>query len=242
VNGAIALIPGDLKPGIALDISAGDALSTRMLRERGWRVFATEFHPRKPGWVAVNLVHHLPFRSASADLVVMLEVIEHLPDIPHTLSEIARVLKPGGVAVLSTPNRLNVASRLHYLLSGFYKGRRAPLPYRYRVEDGRNWHVMGLNDFHWMAHGYGLHLDALGRGKRKFKARLLAPILYPAIAIFSYLLYVRGVTDPGQRKINRELMRLMTSASCLMDENLIMRMRKLDGAGKASAAPGKQPA
>jgi SAM-dependent methyltransferase len=227
VSGAIALIPADLGRGVALDISAGDALSTRMLRERGWRVFPTEFHPRQPGWVAVNLIHDLPFRSATFDLVFMLEVLEHLPDIPHSLREIARVLKPGGVAIMSTPNRLNVASRVHYLLSGFYKGRRAPLPYRYRVEDGRNWHVMGLNDFHWMAHGYGLHLDALGRGRRKLKAKILAPILFPAIAIFSWMLYGRGASDPEQRKINRELMRLMTSASCLMDENLIMRMRKV---------------
>lgn len=239
VSGAIALIPGGLRVGVALDISAGDALSTRMLRERGWCVFPTEWHPRRPGWIAVNLIDDLPFRPASFDLVLMLEVIEHLPDIPHALREIARVLKPGGIAILSTPNRLNVASRVHYLLSGFYKGRRAPLPYRYRVEDGRNWHVMGLNDFHWMAHGYGLHLDALGRGKRKLKARLLAPILYLPIAIFSYLLYVRGVGDPGQRKINRDLMRLMTSASCLMDENLIMRMRK--AGGSAETAKANQP-
>jgi SAM-dependent methyltransferase len=227
VVGAVDLIPADLRPGLALDISAGDGLSTRMLSERGWRVFPTEFHPRKPGWTAVNLNQDLPFRSSTFDLVMMLEVVEHLPDIPHILGEIARVTKPGGVAILSTPNRLNVTSRVHYLLSGFYKGRRSPLPYRYRVEDGRNWHVMGLNDFHWMAHGFGMHLDALGRSKRKLKAKLLAPILYLPIAMFSYLLYVRGIEDPAQKKINRELFRLMTSAECLINENIVMRLRKM---------------
>src|SRR4029077_12031888 len=147
---------------------------------------------------AVNLNDDLPFRSAQFDLVMMLEVVEHLADIPHILREIARVMKPGAVAILSTPNRLNVTSRMHYLLSGFYKGRRAPLPYHYRVEDGRNWHVMGLNDFHWMAHGYGLDLDAIGRSKRKLKTTVLARLLYLPIAAFSYLLYVRGVKDPQQ--------------------------------------------
>src|SRR6202045_2532453 len=174
VRGAIALAPAPGASSLALDLSAGDGLSSRMLAERGWRVVSTEHRTRKPGWIAVNLDNDLPFGSASFDLVMMLEVVEHLADIPHILGEIARVMKPGGVAILSTPNRLSVTSRLHYLLSGFYKGRRAPLPYHYRVEAGDNWHVMGLNDFHWMGHGFGLHLDALGRSKRKLKTQIFA--------------------------------------------------------------------
>ena len=39
------------------------------------------------------------------------------------------------------------------------------------------------------------------------------------------MLYGR-VKDPEQRKINRELFGFMTSASLLMDENIIMRFRK----------------
>ena len=100
------------------------------LAERGWRVVSTEYRTRNRGWVAVNLDHDLPFRSASFELVMMLEVIEHLADIPHILGEIARVMRPGAVAIVTTPNRLNVSSRIHYLLSGYYKGRRAPLAYK----------------------------------------------------------------------------------------------------------------
>jgi SAM-dependent methyltransferase len=227
VRGAVELIPKEIQPGLALDISAGDGLSTRMLEERRWRVFPTEYHPRKQGWTAVNLNDDLPFRSGTFDLVMMLEVVEHLPDIPHILREISRVMRPDGVAILSTPNRLNVTSRLHYLLSGFYKGRRAPLPYHYRVEDGRNWHVMGLNDFHWMAHGFGLHLDALGRSKRKLKTRILAALMYLPIAAFSHFLYGHGAESVEQGNINAELFRLMTSADCLINENIVMRFRKV---------------
>ncbi|HEY6395036.1 MAG TPA: class I SAM-dependent methyltransferase, partial [Candidatus Binataceae bacterium] len=140
VRGAIDLAPKPGKSSLALDISAGHGLSTQMLQARGWRVISTEFHPHEPGWVAADLTSPLPFRSEKFDVVLMLEVIEHLPDIPHALREIARVLKPGGAAIITTPNRLNMTSRIHYLLSGYYRGRRAPLPYRYRVEDGRNWH------------------------------------------------------------------------------------------------------
>ncbi len=225
VQAAVDLVPADRAPGLALDLSAGDGRSSRLLAERGWRVVSTELRPRRPGWIAVNLNNDLPLRSKSFDLVMMLEVIEHLADIPHALSEVARVLKPGAIAIISTPNRLNLTSRINYLLSGFYKGRRAPLSYRYRVEDGRNWHVLGLNDLHWIAYGTGLRMDALGKSRRKLRAKLYAPILYLPVKVFSWLLYVRGERDPAQRLINRELFRFMTSASVLMDENLVMRFR-----------------
>ncbi len=42
------------------------------------------------------------------------------------------------------------------------------------------------------------------------------------------MLYGRA-KEPAQRRINRELLGFMTSASLLMDENIIMRFRKVDG-------------
>lgn len=46
----------------------------------------------------------LPFPAASFDAVTMMEVIEHVTDQPRALGEVARVLKPGGILALSTPN------------------------------------------------------------------------------------------------------------------------------------------
>jgi SAM-dependent methyltransferase len=52
-------------------------------------------------------------------LVTCAETIEHLERYRETLREIHRVLKPGGIAVISTPNVLNLRSRVHYLTFGF---------------------------------------------------------------------------------------------------------------------------
>ena len=46
----------------------------------------------------------LPFADASFDGVIHSEVIEHLPDDPAILAECRRVLRPGGVLVLGTPD------------------------------------------------------------------------------------------------------------------------------------------
>jgi len=48
----------------------------------------------------------LPFASAGFDLVVSFQVIEHLLDASDYLREIARVLRPSGALLLTTPNLL----------------------------------------------------------------------------------------------------------------------------------------
>lgn len=63
---------------------------------------------------------NLPFPDKSFDLVTCTEVIEHLEHYRSTLRDINRVLKPGGNLVITTPNILNLKSRIRFLIFGFY--------------------------------------------------------------------------------------------------------------------------
>ncbi len=67
----------------------------------------------------VDLNHDLlPYPEAHFDLVKCTEVtelIEHIEHYRHTIREIFRVLKPG-LFVVTTPNILNLRSRVRYLL------------------------------------------------------------------------------------------------------------------------------
>ena len=53
----------------------------------------------------------LPFDDGSFDTVVSFQVIEHIKDDTTFLKEIHRVLKPGGIALISTPNIKMTLSR-----------------------------------------------------------------------------------------------------------------------------------
>ena len=59
----------------------------------------------------------LPFRDGAFDVVVCLDVLEHAESLEATLAEIARVLPPGGQAVVTATNRFAFRDP-HYHLRG----------------------------------------------------------------------------------------------------------------------------
>ena len=54
---------------------------------------------------AVGDVRGLPFRDASFDAIYSMGTIEHFDDTEGAVEEMARVLKPGGRAIIGVPNR-----------------------------------------------------------------------------------------------------------------------------------------
>ena len=50
-------------------------------------------------------MYRLPFRGGSFDMVVASEIVEHLENPQGAMLEAARVLRPGGYLVVSTPYR-----------------------------------------------------------------------------------------------------------------------------------------
>ena len=69
----------------------------------------------------VNLnVDKLPYDSESFDVVTITEVVEHLEHYRETLQETYRILRSNGTLVVTTPNILNLKSRIRFLIFGFY--------------------------------------------------------------------------------------------------------------------------
>ncbi len=54
----------------------------------------------------VGTATSLPWDSASMDVCIAPELLEHVPDWRQCLREFARILRPGGVAYMSTSNKL----------------------------------------------------------------------------------------------------------------------------------------
>lgn len=53
--------------------------------------------------ITADIQQKLPFEEASFDRIIAIHVLEHLPDLPATLTEIKRLLKPDGVFSIVIP-------------------------------------------------------------------------------------------------------------------------------------------
>ncbi len=111
--------------------SAGAASGTRLLdipsgagpvidgtRALGCDVVEVDLFPRPNlRGVLADACAPFPFMGESFDIVLSMEGIEHFEDQTGFLRECARVLKPGGRLVVTTPNVLHLGARFSALIT-----------------------------------------------------------------------------------------------------------------------------
>jgi ubiquinone/menaquinone biosynthesis C-methylase UbiE len=110
----------------ALDLGCGDGRLTAELRARsltGADVSAVALERARKRLPEARLVQlapdePLPFDDVSFDLVLCAETIEHVRDVQLLVSEVRRVLRPGGTLAVTTPAHTRL-SALRVLVRGW---------------------------------------------------------------------------------------------------------------------------
>jgi 2-polyprenyl-3-methyl-5-hydroxy-6-metoxy-1,4-benzoquinol methylase len=114
--------------GEALDFGAGAGVLTRELlcSKRFSRLHAIDItyydnsRDRGVSWHHADLNSPLDFPDASFDTIVAAEIIEHLEKPRAVAREWARLLKPNGCLVLSTPNNESWRALLSLVVKGHF--------------------------------------------------------------------------------------------------------------------------
>jgi SAM-dependent methyltransferase len=226
--------------GDILDMGAGSGYLTRLLadarRSRGaggkglsaCDIDAGPFHAEGVPFTQCNVDQGLPYPDASFDAVVAIEVMEHTRAPYRVLSEIARVLRPGGTLIFSVPNVGHMLSRVTFAASGHYymfpspstkpanagrlSGHVAPLPFQY-------WHYglrsAGFSDIR-------LHSDRTKKG-----AAGLAAIFWPIVRL-STALHLRRLArrEPPLFDETSEVARQSNSWTALTSRSLVFQAVK----------------
>ena len=96
--------------GAALDIGAACGGNTRVLQDYGWKATALDFSAigpvicRQRGIPAIRAnATLLPIATASLDLVVAFDMLEHVDCDDEVVREVHRVLRPGGRFLVAVP-------------------------------------------------------------------------------------------------------------------------------------------
>lgn len=107
-----------------LDLGAGAGAFSLRLHENGYRVTGLDVNPSEWAvpdvpFVQADINQGVPeVPGAPFDAICCMEVIEHLENPWRLFRDAHALLKPGGIAVITTPNIASFHSRLVFLLRG----------------------------------------------------------------------------------------------------------------------------
>tara|TARA_Y100000310_G_scaffold345688_1_gene468301 strand:- start:6073 stop:6705 length:633 start_codon:yes stop_codon:yes gene_type:complete len=102
----------------------------------------------------------LPFKDNSFDVVLIIEVVEHLDNVDQIFSEVRRVLKDGGNVVLTTPNK--------YVVSLFKKDHqhwKNQLKQLFRLKSKECINIFSFSQLKCLFKRHGFSFESFGRLK-----------------------------------------------------------------------------
>lgn len=104
--------------GRLLDVGFGNGDFLKLATDLGWRAEGIDSDPKAVDLartrglnVALSTVEELPRKSECYDIITLSHVVEHVHDPVKLINELHRLLKPGGVLWLETPNLDGVGFR-----------------------------------------------------------------------------------------------------------------------------------
>ena len=109
-----------------LDVACGEGYGSALLARHAAHVTGVDLSPdaiahAKKEYAGLTNIEfiaascaQMPLPDASFDVVVSFETVEHITVQQEFLAEIARVLKPGGVLVMSCPNKLEYSDKRNF--------------------------------------------------------------------------------------------------------------------------------
>ncbi len=222
--------------GDYLDVGAGNGeLIDRVIREFQVTPHACDYRDDLMTLANIKVAvadlnrEPLPYPDASFDLVTCTEVIEHLEHFRFALREISRVLRPGGVFVVSTPNVLNLRSRVRYLFFGFFN-MFGPLQIGDDRHHSTHGHINPVSYF-YLAHALAnagfrdisVSIDKMQRGSWLPLALLWLPLrLYTALALRKEREKYRTLDQSNESFVDA-----MNTSQMLLGRTIVVGCRKV---------------
>jgi SAM-dependent methyltransferase len=224
------LVATGLRPGArVLDAPCGAGQLTKALISAGLDCHGADVDDQARNalgdrFQVADLDATLPWADGYFDAVVSVEGIEHLENRYGFLREMHRLLRPGGILLITTPNTVSLRSRVRFWGSGFYHKDPRPL-----LESDRHplQHI-GLATFPELRHALhttGFRLELVSHTHVKHVSYVYS-VYIPWMWLYTRIAF-RREKNPAQRAHNREILATMFSKSLLWGENLLLLARRI---------------
>ncbi|MBF0262622.1 MAG: class I SAM-dependent methyltransferase [Magnetococcales bacterium] len=179
-------------------------------------------------FVSADLNQALPFEECAFDLIVSVEVMEHIHQFYQLIMECSRILKTGGVLIFSVPNILHINSRISFLATGFFDMYIVPTTDQ-KMAGRLCGHVMPLS-LAYLSYGLrraGFEAITVHPDKQKKSAVILSVLLHPFFRLGAWY-YDRKIQKYDSRVYaeNRTILTAMNGFDMLTARSCILMARK----------------
>ncbi|MEL7532213.1 MAG: class I SAM-dependent methyltransferase [Bacteroidota bacterium] len=190
-----------------LDVGAGHGAFAKTLHDKGYEVAACDlypayFHFKEIECTKADITDGLPYPDASFDAVIAIEVMEHISNHETFFKEAFRVLKPGGMLYISTPNILSLKSRFRFFFSGFF--------YTFEPLDRQNYDglqhtsALSIDQFNYWGIKSGFETASYGIDKKQKSSRWLL-IYRPFLWLFTRIKKIAPIHNEMDLLLGRVL-------------------------------------
>jgi 2-polyprenyl-3-methyl-5-hydroxy-6-metoxy-1,4-benzoquinol methylase len=104
-----------------LDLGAGSGLFSALLTQNGYEVTSADLFPERCSVPCLDVDLNTDFSASFAndfDAICCLETIEHVENPRSLLRQCNKILKPGGMLFISTPDVSGIYSRVKFFFTG----------------------------------------------------------------------------------------------------------------------------
>ena len=220
-----ALLDGEPGARRVLDIPCGEGAFLARLIAVGYAPHGADIQSilkiSDVPFTSADMNRPLPFPDGAFDAVVCIEGIEHIERPFDFVRECHRILRPGGVLLVSTPNISALRSRWRWLLTGFHNKGKTPLD----ETDPNPWHHIGLRSFpdvRYLLHSNGFRIAVVTTNRVKAVSWLYLP-LWPFAWLVTSWVFRREVKDAAQRRRDAAVRSQLYSLPVAFGEILIVK-------------------
>ncbi|MBK5278516.1 MAG: class I SAM-dependent methyltransferase [Bacteroidia bacterium] len=232
------------KQKIVIDLSAGSGYIAHLFEDAGYQVQLYDLFPQQNKFSNslckfIDLQKSFPIEDRTADLVLCSETIEHLPNQHHLFVEVSRILKSGGIFILTTPNSSSLRSRFsQFMMESEHYATPAPNELNAFV----SWDGKSEGYFSKLFISGVLRLRTLA-ALNHLKLKIIHPSKYSSTSVWMLWVYPilfflnrkayrkQAQSDPKNKDTYQSIFKINTSMDVLLSKHLIMEFSKREVSG-----------